>query len=96
MTSFDIDHNGYLELNEQLLMHVRSVGDILENLNSALRNIPSAARGQATPVWLEAQQNWTRIYQEMQQKLNASTLSSSNVHEIFQNGDNAGARIMLS
>ncbi|GGS30378.1 hypothetical protein [Actinokineospora fastidiosa] len=96
MTAFDIDHDGYLGVNEQLLGHVRTFGDIIENLNTALKNIPEAARGQATPIWLEAQTNWNRIYGEMQQKLNANTLSSINVHEIFRDGDRTGAQIMLS
>jgi hypothetical protein len=95
MTAFDIDHNGYLELNEQLLMHVGSVGTILETLNTALKYIPAATEGQATPLWQEQQNSWNGIYLEMQSKLNLNTLSSINVHEIFQNGDNTGAQIMI-
>jgi hypothetical protein len=96
MTAFDINHNGYLELNEQLLAHVSSVGTILDTLNTALKHIPNATQGQATPLWQEQQNSWNGIYMEMQNKLNLNTLSSINVHEIFKNGDNAGAQIMSS
>ncbi|MDQ2589057.1 hypothetical protein [Saccharothrix yanglingensis] len=96
MTSFDINNNGYLDLNEQLLLHVRTTGDILQELNTVLNNISSATKGQATPLWLELQANWNRTYQEMQTKLNTNTMASINVHEIFGGGDNRGATIMLS
>ncbi|WP_447002027.1 WXG100 family type VII secretion target [Saccharothrix isguenensis] len=96
MTAFDIDNNGYLELNEQLLMHVKSVGEILDGLNTVLKGITTATDGKATPLWLDLQTQWSTAYQQMAEKLNINTLSSINVHEIFGNGDNRGARIMLS
>jgi len=96
MTAFDINHNGYLEVNEQLLSHVRTVGTILENLNASLKGIGDATRGQATPLWIEQQNQWNGIYVEMQNKLNTQTLSSINVHDIFKEGDVRGAKIMNS
>ncbi|WP_026422621.1 hypothetical protein [Actinokineospora inagensis] len=95
MTAFDIDHDGYLQLNEQLYMYVRQLGDILDALNGALKNIEVATQGKATALWQEAQQNWTNTYAEMETKLNAHSLSSINVHDIFSNGDSRGQGIML-
>ena len=95
MTAFDIDHDGYLELNEQLYMHVNQLGDIIDNLNTALRNIGAATKGKATPLWQEAQFNWNLAYEDMKNKLNRQSMSSINVHEIFSEGDNRGQGIML-
>ncbi|GAA3014358.1 hypothetical protein [Actinokineospora diospyrosa] len=95
MTAFDIDHDGYLELNEQLYMYVRQLGDILTNLNTSLKNIEVATQGKATPLWQEAQQQWTLTYTDMETKLNSQSLSSINVHEIFSEGDSRGQGIML-
>jgi hypothetical protein len=95
MTSFDVNHNGYLEINEQLYKAVGNLGVIIEDLNSALRNIPAAAWGGAQPIWLEYQTKWNAAYQEMVNQINATTVSSINVHEIFKQGDNRGAQIFI-
>ncbi|PPK70914.1 hypothetical protein V5P93_002773 [Actinokineospora auranticolor] len=95
MTAFDIDHDGYLELNEQLYMYVRQLGDILTNLNASLKNIEVATQGKATPVWQEAQTTWTGTYTDMETKLNAQSLGSINAQEIFGEGDLRGQGIML-
>jgi uncharacterized protein YukE len=95
MTAFDVNHNGYLEVNEQLYQHVGTLGTIINDLNQALRNIPDASRGQSTPIWLEHQTRWNAAYEDMTQRINATTVSSVNVHEMFKGGDNTGARIML-
>jgi hypothetical protein len=96
MTAFDVNHNGYLEVNEQLYQHVRTLGTIIEELNTALKNIPDASRGQSTPIWLEHQQRWNAAYEDMTQRINTTTVSSVNVQEIFKGGDDTGARIMLN
>ncbi|MBM7773655.1 uncharacterized protein YukE [Actinokineospora baliensis] len=95
MTAFDIDHDGYLELNEQLYMYVKQLGEILTNLNTSLKNIDVATQGKATPLWQEAQLQWTQTYTDMETKLNSQSLSSINVHEIFSEGDSRGQGIML-
>ncbi|WP_434444128.1 WXG100 family type VII secretion target [Lentzea sp. E54] len=96
MSQFDINNNGYLEVNEQLLRHVNNVGEIINEINGALAGISAATDSKATPIWLELQRNWNAAYEEMKTKLNVSTMSSINVHQIFTDGDNAGARIMMS
>ncbi|MGX7828858.1 hypothetical protein ACTG9Q_27585 [Actinokineospora sp. 24-640] len=96
MTSFDINNNGYLEVNEQLLMQVRITGDIIEELNNVLKHSAAAVDSSATLPWLEAQAGWNEAYRQMSQKLNASTLSSINVADIFNQGDRQGARVMYS
>ncbi|MDA3649897.1 hypothetical protein LZ318_24865 [Saccharopolyspora indica] len=93
MTAFDVNHNGYLEVNEQLLQSVRTLGTILEQLNTGLKNIPEASWGQAQPIWLESQRQWDRSYQQMTERINLTSVSSINIHEIFRNGDQQGARI---
>lgn len=95
MTDFDINHNGYLELNEQLYKHVGSVQQIIDELNTALRNLPEAISGEALMLYQEQQTAWNSHCDGMVSKLNANTLASINVHEIFKGGDNAGTRIML-
>ena len=95
MTAFDINHNGYLDLNEQLYRSVGNLGTILEELNVALRNIPQATWGSAEPIWLEHQKLWDAQYQEMLKRINLTSISSINIHEIFKEGDNRGARIFL-
>jgi len=95
MTAFDINHDGYLDLNEQLYRAVGDLGTIIENLNTALKNIPQASWGQATPIWEENQRQWNIAYGEMTTRINATSVSSVNIHEIFKGGDSQGARIML-
>ena len=95
MTAFDINHDGYLDLNEQLYRSVGNLGTILEDLNSALRNIPQATWGSAEPIWQENQRVWNTQYQEMLKRINLHSVSSINIHEIFKEGDNQGARIFL-
>ncbi|OLR93344.1 hypothetical protein [Actinokineospora bangkokensis] len=96
MTSFDINNNGYLDVNEQLAMHVKTVGQILQDLNGVLKHTAEAIDSKATPLWLEQQTQWNQAYQDMMTQINLGTMSSINVHEIFQNGDNLGAKIMYS
>ena len=95
MTAFDVNHNGYLEVNEQLYKAVGDLGSIIDNLNTALKNIPEASWGQATPIWQENQRQWNIAYGEMTTRINTTSVSSINVAEIFKGGDNQGARIML-
>ena len=95
MTAFDVNHDGYLDLNEQLYRAVGELGTILEDLNGALRNIPQATWGQAAPIWLENQHQWNGSYQAMTERINLTSVSSVNIHEIFKNGDTSGARIFI-
>jgi uncharacterized protein YukE len=95
MTAFDVNHDGYLDVNEQLYRAVGQLGTIIEELNTALRNIPQAAWGDAQPIWLENQARWNAAYGEMTRRINVTTISSINIHEIFKGGDNMGARIFL-
>lgn len=95
MTAFDIDHDGYLEVNEQLYQAVGNLNDILGNLNTALAQIPEAVRGNAEEIWQDLQTAWNKAAQDMNTKLNANTLASFNTHEIFKNGDQHATRIML-
>ncbi|MER6992728.1 hypothetical protein ABT337_30000 [Saccharopolyspora hirsuta] len=93
MTAFNVNHAGYGDVNQQLVQAVQNLGTILEQLNSALKNIPEASWGQAQPIWLENQNQWNRSYQTMTERINLTSVSSINIHEIFRGGDNAGARI---
>jgi uncharacterized protein YukE len=95
MVSFDINHNGYLELNEQLYKAVGELSQIVGDLNMALRNTPDAAHGKATPLWEEEQRTWNTHMGEMNSKLNEETLRSIDVHEIFKEGDNTGTKIFI-
>jgi uncharacterized protein YukE len=95
MTAFDIDHNGYLEVNDQLYQAVGTLGQILEGLNTSLAQIPEAMKGNAEEIWVEEQRAWTSAYTEMTGKLNADSLASINTHEIFKDGDQHATRIML-
>ncbi len=95
MTAFDIDHNGYLEVNDQLYQAVGQLGQILESLNLSLAQIPEAMKGNAEEIWVEEQRAWTSAYKEMTLKLNADSLASINTHEIFKDGDQHATRIML-
>jgi len=95
MTAFDVNHNGYLEINEQLYKAVGDLGTIIDNLNTALKNIPAASWGQATPIWEDNQRQWNGAYVEMTSRINTHSVSSINIHEIFKGGDGQGARIML-
>ena len=76
MTTFDINGNGYLDVNEQLLMYVKTVGEILDELNGVLKHTVDAVDSAATPLWLEQQQSWNSAYLEMQTKINMGTMSS--------------------
>ncbi|MBK1787787.1 WXG100 family type VII secretion target [Prauserella cavernicola] len=95
MTMFDVNHDGYLDLNEQLYRAVGQLGDVLERLNNRLRNIPEATWGSAQPIWLESQNQWNSAYQQMTQDINAKAVSSVNIHQIFKDGDTQGGRIFL-
>jgi uncharacterized protein YukE len=93
VTQFDINHDGYADANDQLLGHVNEMGDILETLDTVLRNIPDAYGGQAAPVWAEDQSNWQKAYQEMLTNLQGVYGKSIKVAEIFAQGDIDGMRI---
>jgi hypothetical protein len=60
-----------------------------------LKNIPEASWGQAAPIWQENQNQWNRSYQLMTERINLTSVSSVNIHDIFKGGDNTGARIFL-
>jgi hypothetical protein len=95
MTSFDINHNGYLEVNEQLYRAVGQLGQILDDLNMSLARIPEAVKGNAEQIWSTEQSTWNGAYGRMQSRLNMNTLASINTHEIFKEGDIHATRIML-
>lgn len=95
MTAFDINHNGYLEVNEQLYAAVGKTGQILQTLDNALKNIPEAIKGNAEEIWQQEQANWRSAYTEMTERLDRNTMASINVHEIFKNGDLHSTKIML-
>jgi hypothetical protein len=95
VTSFDINHDGYLDINEQLLQAVRRMGDIIQSLNAHLASIPSAVWGGPLPIWEGNQRIWNAEYEEMTTKINGHTISSINIHDIFKQGDYNGTRIML-
>ncbi|MBY8852424.1 hypothetical protein [Saccharothrix longispora] len=96
MTSFDINNNGLTELNEHLYRQVHTVGEILDNLNGVMTSVPLAVDNKATQIWLDLQKEWNNAYVEMTQKLNRNTLASMDVQQIFNNGDNRSATIMMS
>lgn len=96
MTAFDINHNGYLEVNEQLYAAVGRAGQILETLETALKNIPEAIKGNAQEIWQQEQAEWRKGYTAMTEKLDRNTMASINVHQIFKEGDMHSTRIMLS
>ncbi|GAB3451617.1 WXG100 family type VII secretion target [Actinophytocola sediminis] len=95
MTSFDINHNGYLEVNEQLYQAVAQLGQILDDLSTSLARIPEAVRGNAEEIWSMEQREWNKSYEQMRNRLNLNTLASINTHEIFKEGDIQATRIML-
>lgn len=95
MTDFDINHNGYLELNEQLYKHVTTVRQIIDELNTTLRNLPEAISRDALTLYQQQQTAWNAHCSGMETKLNEHTLASINVHEIFKDGDACGTKIML-
>ena len=94
MTGFTVHHSLLQEDNETLNAQVRQVYNILEELNSFLRNMPGAAYGQALPLWQAQQSTWDATYQDMATRLAASATASGGVGEIFLAGDNATARLM--
>ncbi|MFD2420776.1 WXG100 family type VII secretion target [Amycolatopsis pigmentata] len=95
MTSFDINHDGLLELNEQLYKAVSELGQMVDDLNMALRNIPDSVHGKVAPLWEEQQRTWNASMEDMRTKLNADTLRSIDVHEIFKEGDYTGTKIFI-
>ncbi|OLF17633.1 hypothetical protein [Actinophytocola xanthii] len=94
-TTFDINHDGYLDINEQLLREVRELGRIISDLNTALLNIPEAIWGDAELIYREEMADWNQIYGRIHEEINEKTMSSIDVHEIYKNGDYQGTRIML-
>lgn len=95
MTSFDINHNGLLELNEQLYKAVGELNQVVQDLNMALRNSPEAAYGKVSPLWEEEQRTWNAHMETMNSKLNAESLRSIDVHEIFKEGDHTGTKLFI-
>lgn len=95
MTSFLIDHNGYADLNMRLAQQVSVGQEIINNLNSSLRLIDEAVQGNAAGLWTERQVDWNRTYERIQTQLAMSAQTSRDVHQIFGEGDNRGARIMM-
>ncbi|WP_329791558.1 hypothetical protein V1227_06455 [Lentzea sp. DG1S-22] len=95
MTSFQIDHNGYADLNMRLAQQVSIGQEIITNLNNSLRRIDEAVQGNAASLWNERQLDWNRTYERIQMQLANSLQTSRDVHQIFGEGDSRGARIMM-
>ncbi|MEV0089831.1 hypothetical protein AB0L88_37215 [Saccharopolyspora shandongensis] len=94
MSRFDINHDGYMDLNEQLRQCHVAAGVIIEELNQGLKKIPEGMQGQAEVLWGPLQAEWNRLYAKMSEAFNDNVTKSFKVHEIFKDGDNMGARIM--
>jgi hypothetical protein len=95
MTAFDINHDNYLDLNEQLLRAVERVGQLLEQVNTVMASTPAGVWGAALPIIQEDQKLWNGAYTELLDEINRTTVASINIHDIFKEGDHRGTRIML-
>lgn len=95
MTSFDINHDGLLQLNDQLYRAVGELDSYVQDINMTLRNIPEAIESGATQLWQERQNTWNRAMQDIHARLNTDTLRSIDVHEIFKEGDYTGTKIFI-
>lgn len=91
---FSVNHSNYSDVNMGLVNEVTRMDTIMTDLNSTLSRIGQASGGKATPLWEEQQNAWNRSYTEMKTQLNTHTQSSVNVADMFQEGDNQGARAM--
>jgi uncharacterized protein YukE len=95
MSDFVVRHGEYSDANMGLKMNCSNMDAIMQDLNATLSQIGSATSGKATPLWESSQQTWNQKYQQMMDLLNQHTTSSISVGDIFENGDNAGARAMM-
>lgn len=92
--SFCVNHSGYGDVNMGLNQSVGRMDTIMADLNATLRNIDQASQGRATPLWIEQQNSWNNAYEQMRGLLGGHTQSSMKVADVFQEGDNNGARVM--
>lgn len=95
MTAFDINHDNYLDLNEQLLRAVERVGQLLEQMNTVMAQTPAGVWGSALPIIQEDQRLWNEAYTRLHEEINRTTVASINIHDIFREGDFQSTRIML-
>ncbi len=94
MTDFTVYHSSLQDDNDALNAAVRQTYTILQDLNSSLTNMNTAAQGKAFPLWQAQQNSWNTSYDDMATRLSGSATASDNVAQIFLDGDNATARIM--
>ncbi|MGW5642787.1 WXG100 family type VII secretion target [Saccharopolyspora sp. NPDC003752] len=96
MTQFRVKHGPYEEANAKLSGAVSQMGAILRDLNGVLKNMETATQGKALPLWEERQKSWNASYTDMNTRLSSGQTSSMHAAEVFQAGDDQGARIIAS
>ena len=94
MGSYVVYHDAYEELNAVLQGSVGTMRGILDELQTWLRGMSSAAGGEATALWAGRQNNWNYQYTDMNEKLGFSAVASSDVGDIWRRGDRQTAVIM--
>ena len=95
MTSFLINHGGADESAQVFGKAVNDLGTILGDLNQALSRMDQAAQGQASPLWADQQNAWNADYSAMQTNLRSGHKTLLNIHQMFHEGDNNGARLFM-
>ncbi|CAM04706.1 WXG100 family type VII secretion target [Saccharopolyspora erythraea NRRL 2338] len=95
MSDFLVNFGSYGEVNQRLTQAANRMGTILDDLNNFLKNMGEATKGQAAPLWQEQQLKWTQAYMDMNTRLNTGARTSTEVANIFQEGDRRGANIMM-
>lgn len=93
--SFLIDHGAADESAQVFGKAVQDLGTILGDLNGALRNMDQAVQGQASPLWADQQNAWNGDYSAMQTNLGTGHKTLLNIHQLFREGDQNGARLFM-
>jgi WXG100 family type VII secretion target len=93
--SFLIDHGAADESAQVFGKAVQDLGTIISDLNQALSHMDQAVQGQASPLWADQQNAWNADYSAMQTNLGVGHKTLINIHDLFHQGDQNGARLFM-
>jgi uncharacterized protein YukE len=94
MPDFDVSHEPQLDVGRFLQQGVNDLGNILDDLNAFLRNMNTAVKGKALPLWADQQRVWTQEYWDLVQRLQHGRTTVLKIHDEWLNGDHRSAAII--
>lgn len=94
MPQLDVDVVAFEAANDQLNSSIKTVMDILEQINGIVQRVPSSLNEAALVPYQARQQRWNAAYGESQSEVTQIHASAVECREIIVQGDATGGSIM--